>query len=109
MFQKVWGFLSQVALQRDMQELKDLGNLVPKARFLFGNETADYMKLAEQKQTELAVTLQQIRANQGGGQVDVAPVMESTNLQQWFWNEASNCFQRFSSYLDFSHWKVEAA
>ena len=27
-------------------------------------------------------------------------------LEQWFDQEARNCFVRFADYLDFSHWKT---
>ena len=107
LFMEVCGFLSHGSMG-DVTEHSDprFTNLIPKARFLFGDEIADYMSEASSRKTQLAVA-----NKQKAGSTWATPEKDAELLEigKWFSLEATNCFKRFAPYLDFSNWKAETA
>lgn len=105
LFHKVWGFLSTAGKPDDTDMLHgQFTNLIPKAQFLFGPEIANYMREAH---------TQRIRVDSLNRKLCVSTysatpeqIKEHSDLQQWFYDEASNCFKRFAPYLDFSVWRA---
>jgi hypothetical protein len=107
LFYKVWGFLSDAledtADRFTTQLHPEFTNLLPKARFLFGEEIGKYMEEANKMRNGLSTVLK-IQQRSGG-----VPQFEGRNIgeyQLWFADEATNCFKRFGPYLDFSQWKA---
>jgi hypothetical protein len=108
LFMKVWGFLSD-ALEDTADSVPhplrpEFTNLIPKARFLFGREIAEYMIEANGNRVRLFTMLRQQQKDGG------VPTFEGKSIadyQIWFNDEASNCFKCFAAYLDFSRWKVD--
>jgi hypothetical protein len=105
-FETVWRFLSDALedhADRFPNPLRpEFTNMIPKARFLFGDSIAEYMVEASQKRVALWTVLR-MQQRQGGN-----PMFEGqtvADLQIWFSNESTKCFQRFGDYLDFSAWK----
>jgi hypothetical protein len=108
LFEKVWEFLSEAVTKDELDPLgAGFGNLIPKARFLFGDEIADYMKDISARRTELAVFLhahkQLLNTGRASPHTD-AIYQQQIELQQ----EAVECFKRFAPYLDFSNWKAQS-
>lgn len=105
LFMEVWGFLSHGAVG-DVTDPSDpkFTNLIPKARFLFGDDIANYMSQASSKKTQMALAnKQKTSAPYATPQTD----QELYELGVWFQSEATNCFKRFADHLDFSHWRAE--
>lgn len=105
LFMQVWGFLSHGAVG-DVKEYSDpdLTNLIPKARFLFGDEIAGFMNEAASKKTQMALGNKQ---KAGGHWPTPEKDAELLEIGKWFQFEATNCFKRFDPYLDFSSWRAE--
>jgi hypothetical protein len=106
LFYKVWGFLSD-ALEDTADKVPhplrpEFTNLIPKARFLFGNEIADYMIEANTMRVRLFTVLRQQERGEGLAKFEGRTLAD---YQQWFAEEATKCFKRFADYLDFSAWK----
>lgn len=108
LFMKVWGFLSDAledTADKHSHPLQpEFTNLIPKARFLFGDEIANYMGEANKKRVQLWTLLHMQRRGEGN------PTFEGKNIgdmHTWFSDEATNCFRRFADYLDFSAWKID--
>jgi hypothetical protein len=107
-FHQVWGFLS--AALDDTADVPhplrpEFTNLIPKARFLFGKQIAEYMGEAHQRRVNLWTVLRE-QQRTGNGLVEFQG-MTVADLQLWFAQEATNCFKRFADYLDFSAWKAD--
>jgi hypothetical protein len=107
-FERVWTFLSAHVVGDD-KDLPlwpaDFNNLIPKAQFLFGENIAEYMREISSKHTKLATTYQALRQRADVASAEQAELI--TDLQGWFYTEASQCFKRFADYLDFSAWKAD--
>jgi hypothetical protein len=106
LFQTVWKFLTEQlnGLHEQQSPLSpEFTNLIPKARFLFGNEIGDYMDEAFKKRVRLMTLIRQHNRELNNPSVE-GQTMGS--LEQWFTDEATNCFKRFSPYLDFSAWRA---
>jgi len=107
LFMEVWGFLSHGSIG-DVVEYSDpkFTNLIPKARFLFGDDIAEYMNKASSKKTQVALAnKQKTSAPYGTPDAD----KQIYELGIWFNNEAKDCFKTFAPYLDFSQWRGEPA
>ena len=105
LFMEVWGFLSHGAVG-DVVQYSDpkFTNLIPKARFLFGDDIADYMNEASTKKTQLALAnKQKTSAPYATPDAD----QQIYDLSIWFTTEGKDCFKRFANYLDFANWKAE--
>lgn len=104
LFEKVWDFLSG-PIQTENTDLTHphFTNLIPKARFLFGDEIANFMLEASKNRTALAMLLK--RQSKGG--LDDRSSDQMMELQTWFYDEASSCHYRFADYLDFSTWRAD--
>jgi hypothetical protein len=107
-FHQVWGFLS--AALDDTADVPhplrpEFTNLIPKARFLFGKQIAEYMGEANQKRVNLWTVLRE-QQRTGDGLVEFQG-MTVGDLHLWFAQEATDCFKRFADYLDFSAWKAD--
>jgi hypothetical protein len=106
-FLAVWKFLTdQLTGLHEQKSLisPDFTNLIPKARFLFGNGIGDYMEDAFKKRVQLMTLIRQHNRD-----LDNPTIGGQTigSLELWFADEATNCFKRFADYLDFSRWKLD--
>lgn len=108
MFQVTWGFLS-AGVNSSEHELihSDFTNQIPRARFLFGAEIADYMLEASNRRGRLSLLNRTLEARPNHPEFTKL-TQETTELHSWFFEEASKgCYKRFAEYLDFSAWKVD--
>jgi len=106
LFDTTWGFLSSI-VQGDLVRQKDhreiLNNLLPSARFLFGEEIASYLD----KIISLHIELFKLTNRQ----LEVLQLTDSEQgrileLEEYFRNEVKiGVKEKFGGYLDFSHWK----
>jgi hypothetical protein len=103
LFNKVWTYLSRIKTDGPQGATPpDIGNIIPKARFLFGEPIANWMRDAYLQHVDLGTL--DIKIRQGStSDEDKARLVK---LETWFEQEAKSCFERFSGYLDFSHWKA---
>lgn len=107
MFEEVWEFLSRATsanVAEPPETWPELTNSIPKSRFLFGPEVESYMQLIHRKRLELDALHAQIRA-QGCVVMSQEQSAQLTDLQLWFFDEASQCSKRFARYLDFGEWR----
>lgn len=107
MFEALWEFLSNTtssSVSQPTGTYAEFTNLIPKSRFLFGPEVEAYMRLVHRKRLELDSLHAQIRS-QGGVVLSQEQTAQLTDLQTWFFNEASECSKRFAKYLDFGEWQ----
>lgn len=105
-FEQVWGFLSE-PINKGGEEVMhpEFTNLIPKARFLFGDEIGNYMRDASQNRSQLV--LLQHKISKVNGYPAEEDVKQIAALQDWFFNEASACHEKFAPYLDFSMWRAD--
>jgi len=101
-FNALWTYLSRIKIDGPMAaQPPDIGNLIPKARFLFGPNIANYMEQAYHKHVELGT----LHVQMEGGNANEEERAGAVKLEEWFAHEAKTCHRHFGDYLDFSGWK----
>lgn len=103
-FDATWAFLSDpIKATNSIGQASKFSNIIPEARFLFGDDIANYMSHALDQATRLKMLELRTRANN-----NVLPaefIDEHYDLQIWFHNQAVNDVKDiFYPYLNFSAW-----
>jgi hypothetical protein len=105
-FEKLWEFLSE-ATRTDgaLTSHGQVSNLIPKAQFLFGKTIASYIRDAHTKRIDLDAAYRRLKVNADAHGQDQKLIQD---LENWFAQEAMECFKRFAPYLDFSSRKADS-
>lgn len=103
-FEATWGFLSAaITVGPAGVASPNFTNLIPQARFLFGDDIATYMDEASSKMSRLWLLHETLRMNSRG--FTAKEITENVELGKWFSEQASTgCKAKFGKYLDFSKW-----
>lgn len=102
-FFATWGFLSGTAKENALGYSPEFTNLIPKARFLFGSEIADYMTHIHSETVDLKMTY--VRYSTPNQPMSSEDIKKCQRISNYLANEAIHgVHEKFSKYLDFSRW-----
>jgi len=103
LFLRVWEYLSVAPkMGEDVKIQTNFTNEIPKSRFLFGNDIANFMDEAFKRRAVLIIAYQTYNAN-----LDLEASKQIGEQTKWFFEAASSCHKKFSLYLDFSQWQAQ--
>jgi len=107
-FQQTWEILSETVRSGTRGKSHGLAtpfnNFLPEARFLFGNQIADYLDAVSENWTELhGLEAEQYDVTGSNREQQIARMNE---LQLWFFKQATEgAREKFGPYLNFERWR----